>query len=322
MRIHIDFQLSPEAKTLIETELPGHEIRFSQQGSASVLETGPPDEQVLEAEVVFGQPDPGLLLQASNLKFVQISTSGITRYDSEEFRQGAKAKGLTVCNSAHVYNEACAEHVFSFLLAQSRNLPEALTTRDMGTAQRWVEFRSHCVSLQGQTLLIVGYGAIGKRLVELLTPFRMNLSAFRRHPRGSENIRILTQENELAAALSEADHVVNILPQHPRTEHFFNKERFATFKPGAVFYNIGRGGTVHQPDLIDALDNTILRAAWLDVTDPEPLPEDHPLWLHPKVYLTPHVAGGHAGESFHLAQYFVSNLKKFMQNEQTLDQII
>jgi len=322
MHIHIDFQLPVEARELLETELRGHQLTCSRQAAATVLSPAPPDEMILEADVVFGQPDPELMLKSATLKFAQISTSGITRYDTLEFKEKARGKNLKICNSAHVYNEACAEHVFSFMLAQSRLLPEALATRDMGSAQNWVGFRDRCVSLKGQSLAIIGYGAIAERLVELLQPFQMRVTAFRRSVRGTETIPVITSEDALAEALAEADHVVNILPQHEQTKNFFDLERFQQLKPGSVFYNIGRGSTVHQTDLLTALDARKPAVAWLDVTDPEPLPDHHPLWLDGRVRITPHVAGGHCREALHLVRHFLNNLNAFLGKGELTDQIV
>lgn len=322
MHIHVDFHLPASARERLTSELRKHTITFSEQATASVLEAAPPDESILEADVVFGQPDPDMILASNTLRFVQISTSGITRYDTREFKENARNRGLKICNSAHVYNEACAEHVFSFLLAQSRQLPTALSTRDMGGARPWQDFRDACVSLKNQSLVITGYGAIAERLVELLQPFQMKVTAFRRRARGTETVPVLTTEAELADALGRADHVVNILPMHPDTKHFFDANRFQQFKCGSIFYNIGRGGTVQQDDLAGALRAGRPAAAWLDVTDPEPLPADHPLWRDERVFITPHVAGGHHGESEHLVRHFLKNFSAFETGNKLLDSIL
>jgi phosphoglycerate dehydrogenase-like enzyme len=92
-------------------------------------------------------------------------------------------------------------------------------------------------------------------------------------------------------------------------------------KPGAVFYNIGRGTTVDQLALAEALEDGRLAAAWLDVTDPEPLPDDHPLWAAPNCHITPHTAGGHTNEGETLVLHFLENFRRFLANEALLDRI-
>ena len=93
-------------------------------------------------------------------------------------------------------------------------------------------------------------------------------------------------------------------------------------KSGAVFYNIGRGTTVDQAALLDALRSGRLAASWLDVTDPEPLPDNHPLWAEPQCFITPHVAGGHAEEAKTLVRHFLKNLDRFVHGLPLLDRVM
>ena len=124
------------------------------------------------------------------------------------------------------------------------------------------------------------------------------------------------------ARLAEADHVVNILPDSAETRHFFDAARFSAIKPGAIFYNIGRGTTVNQDALLDALRSGRIGAAWLDVTEPEPLPDDHPLWAEPNCFITPHVAGGHTDETKTLVRHFLKNFERFVRGEPLLDRVM
>ena len=208
------------------------------------------------------------------------------------------------------------------ILSLSRNLLECF--ENQRGARDWPDHRTRgnrTRLLNGQTVLIYGYGAIARRLVEILMPLRMRLIGVRRNIRGDESIPIVT-EQAADEMLGEADHVVNILPASSTTEHFFDAARFLRFKPGARFYNIGRGATVDQDALITALnDRTRLDAAYLDVTDPEPLPRTHPLWSTANCYITPHFGGGHSDETSRLVQHFVTNLHLFEQHEDLLDRV-
>jgi phosphoglycerate dehydrogenase-like enzyme len=226
-----------------------------------------------------------------------------------------------VTNSATVYHEACAVHALSFILAQARQLPLALKTRTANGSPAWHALRGSSRTLRGENVLILGYGAIGRRLAELLRPLAMNVTAYRRKARGDEEVPVVT-EGELARTLGNADHVVNILPESAETIHFCNRARFASFKPGAIFYNIGRGTTVDQWALLEALRSGLLSAAWLDVTEPEPLPENHPLWAELNCYLTPHVAGGQRDEAIALVRHFLGNLELFLQGAPLLDRVM
>ncbi len=299
----------------------GHEVIFPAAPTPSVLAKAETDPQFFAADIAFGQPDPDAIALAPNLKWIQISSSGITRYDNVPFREMITKRGIAFSNSASVYDEPCAVHALSFILAQARNLPQALHSRAANGSPEWNRLRLGSTTLRGESVLILGFGAIGARLAELLAPFEMRSTGFRRRVRGDETVPMVT-ETELLPALEEADHIVNILPESAQTVHFFDASRFGALKPGAVFYNIGRGKTVNQEALLQALRYGQLKAAWLDVTDPEPLPDTHPLLREPGCFITPHIAGGHPDETVSLVHHFVENLSRFTQGKPLADRII
>ena len=322
LRIFVDFAASPDVLTLLREGAKGHQLVFPEKPAYSVLAKPERDPQFATVNVAFGQPDPVAIAEASQLKWIHVSSSGITRYDTPEFRALMAQRHIVVTNSASVYNEACAAHALSFMLAQARKLPLALKTRTAGGTPTWHAVRASCRTLRGETVLIVGYGAIGKRLAELLRPFDMKVIAYRRKARGDEGVPVIT-EDQLARTLANGvDHIVDILPESAGTLHFFDAARFATVKPGAIFYNIGRGTTVDQDALLEALRSGRIAAAWLDVTEPEPLPDDHPLWAAPNCFITPHVAGGHADEAKTLVRHFLKNLDRFVQEKPLLDRVM
>jgi phosphoglycerate dehydrogenase-like enzyme len=307
-------------RQLIEGVAP-HRLHFSTQLSASNLAKAEPDPALREADIAFGQPDPDLALQCDRLRWIQLTTAGYARYDGAEFRAAFGGRGAQLTNSSQVYAEPCAEHVFSYMLAQARQLPGSLETQRTDRAWPTLERRAVSRLLLGQSVVLLGFGAIGRRLAEMLAPFDMNITAVRRRPAGDENVRVVT-EDHLDAALAGADHVVNILPENSATLHFVNEARLAAMKPGAIFYNVGRGTTVNQEALLSALRSGQLAAAYLDVTDPEPLPPEHPLWTAPNCAITPHTAGGHDTEPARLVKHFLENLRRFDQGVALLDRVI
>lgn len=321
LRIFVDFSLPPAALELLRRGTASHDLIFSSEPAASVLSPTKNDPLFLTADIAFGQPDPLLIKNAGQLRWVHISTSSITRYDNPKFRNLMQNRNIVVTNSAHVYFEACATHLLSFMLAQARNLPIALGIRALGGNHLWESVRENCEPLSGQTVVITGFGAIGKRLTQLLQPFEMKISAFRRTQRGDEGVPVIS-ESQLDDALALADHVVNILPDSSMTRDFFSDARIKRIKPGAIFYNIGRGATVDHLALFDALKSRRIKAAWLDVTDPEPLPDDHPLASQPNCFITPHVAGGSNDEGIRLVNHFLGNLKRFIDGESLLDRVM
>jgi len=298
-----------------------HDLIIPQRRPASILAKPEADPAFALADIAFGQPDLESIARSEKLKWIHISTAGFTRYDTPDFRAMVAERGWIVTNSSTVYAAACAEHVFAFMLAQSRRLPQALCSHAANGDAEWFRLRGESVSLHGRNLVILGFGGIASRLVKLLEPFEMNITAMRRSARGDEGVPILTAGN-LPAALAMADHVINMLPDNAASQNFIDAPLLAQMKPGAVFYNIGRGTTVDQDALVGALRSGHLAAAWLDVTEPEPLPADHPLRLEPDCFITPHIAGGYADESGALVRHFLRNLKHYTEGTQLADRIM
>jgi phosphoglycerate dehydrogenase-like enzyme len=321
LRLYVDFVPPSTALDLLREGTRGHDLMFARNPTASVLAKAERDPQMDLADVAFGQPDSAAVLAAPCLKWVHVSSSGITRYDTPAFRSELAGRGIRMTNSATVYEEACALHVLSFLLAQSRCLPRSLRTRTANGTPDWFALRGACVPLRGQRVLIVGFGAIARRLTAYLQPLGVLVTAYRRNPRGDEGVPMVCSDG-LAQALGEADQVIDILPESAETAGFFGADRFAAMKRGVVFHNIGRGATVDQEALLAALRSGQVGTAWLDVTSPEPLPDGHPLWAEPDCHITPHVAGGHAEESVTLVRHFLDNLRRFEKGETLLDRVI
>jgi phosphoglycerate dehydrogenase-like enzyme len=320
-RIHVDFPFAGDVLQLLREETAGHEVTFSSGYAATVLATSDLRPDVINAEIVVGQPMLPEIAQAANLRWVHVTSAGITRYDTPDFRAQAATRGLLVSNSSQVYAQPCAEHVFCFMLAQSRTLPQTLELRIKNATPEWWATRARLCSLQGQTVLIAGYGSIARKLVEFLAPFHPRIIAYRRTPRGDEGVPTVSASG-LNDALASADHVVNILPASEETTHFFNADRLGSMKPGAAFYNIGRGTTVDQDALVNVLRSGHLGAAWLDVTEPEPLPDEHPLRKEPRCFITPHIAGGQRNEEEAVARHFLANLRRFEKGEPLLDRVM
>jgi phosphoglycerate dehydrogenase-like enzyme len=151
----------------------------------------------------------------------------------------------------------------------------------------------------------------------------MRLIAIRRAPTGKEDregVEAVTEDG-LSRVLPLADHVIDVLPENPATRGYMDASRFGLLRPGTLFYNIGRGATVDQEALLAALRTGRVGAAYLDVTSPEPLPPEHPLWSAPHCYNTPHSAGGHSGEGLRLVEHFLSNLDAFREGRPLADRV-
>jgi phosphoglycerate dehydrogenase-like enzyme len=298
-----------------------HSLVFSAKASTSVLVAGGADPAMAAADVAFGQPDVAQCMATVRLRWVEVTTAGYTRYDTPEFRENFRARGAAFTNVSQVFAEPCAEHVLAMMLALGRQLPASY--RDQLTDRLWIYEKRRYDSrlLTGQTVLMLGFGAIGRRLAEVLAPFDMNLVAVRRQTRSERGVRIIPEES-VSSALAQADHVVNILPENASTRNYVNARRLACCKPGARFYNVGRGTTVDQRAVLEALQSGRLGAAYLDVFEVEPLPPDDPLWTAPNCYITPHTAGGHHDQDERVVGHFLKNLAAFTRGEPLMDRVV
>lgn len=311
--------LTPAGEDLLRESTKQHRLILAEKLD-NVLAIGASDPRLQEAEVLFGQPDPKEIVQSSRVRWVHLSSAGYTRYDTKEFRSALQARSAIFTNSSSVYDEPCAEHLMAFLLADARQLHWSYENQRgaRGWPQNPIRERSRLLS--EQTILIVGYGAIGERLAELLAPYSAKVIGYRRKRQSTAPIPIIGSD-QLPSTLAEADHVVNTLPESASTRHFFDSERFGQFKLGARYYSIGRGATTDQEALRTALASGRLAAAYLDVTDPEPLPPDHPLWSLQNCYITPHTGGGHVTEPIRTVQHFIDNLRRYERGEPLVDRV-
>jgi phosphoglycerate dehydrogenase-like enzyme len=321
LTIWTNAKFSDEVRAALTANVAPHQLIYATEASESNLATAAADRRLAAADIAFGQPDAGQAMRLDNLKWIHLTSAGYTAYDRDDFKTALRARGAMLTTSSGVYDDPCAQHALAMMMAFARRLPESLKTQLGDRAWHWTRRRSESFLLNGQTALLFGFGAIGIRLCELLAPFRMNLIGVRRTVKGDEPVRVITGE-QVAEFLPLADHVVDLLPGNQSTMRYFGEERFRQMKPGAIFYNIGRGSTVDQDALLAALEGGSLGGAYLDVTTPEPLPPDHPLWGAPSCFITPHSAGGQIREQHDLAGHFLENLRRFVSGRELLDRIV
>ena len=314
-------RFSEEATRRLVEGTARHRLVISAGATPSVLTAGEPDPELAKADVAFGQPDAAQCLALPRLRWIEVTSAGYTRYDTPEFLEGLRDRGSAFTNMSSVFAEPCAQHALAMMLALSRQLLPS--HRDQLTDRRWEysQRRYDSQLLLGRTVLLLSYGAIARRLVELLAPFRMRIFALRRQARSESGVHVIAEER-LSAVLPEVDHLVNILPENEATRNYVNARRLALLKPGANVYNIGRGTTVDQRALQEALESGRIGAAYLDVTDPEPLPPDHPLWTTRNCYITPHTAGGRRDQDEAIVEHFLKNLAAFERGDPMTDRVV
>jgi phosphoglycerate dehydrogenase-like enzyme len=179
-------------------------------------------------------------------------------------------------------------------------------------ARIWPELRTPTRLVNGSHLVVTGLGEIGLETARIARALGMSVSGTKRSVEPIDGIEEVADNSGLAALLATADAVVNTLPGTPYTEKLFNRDVFAAMKPGTVFVNVGRGTVVDEDALLEALGNGQVSYACLDVFAVEPLPQDSPLWNHPKVMVSPHTSALSAAENRLIAERFCSNLRTFL----------
>ena len=245
--------------------------------------------------------------RAPRLRWIQSISAGVEDLAFPELR----ANGVVLTNAAGVYDPGLAESVLGFLLAFStRILEDARLEPGAWPPQDGTRL------LRGTTTLVVGAGSIGIETGRLLQAAGLRVRGIARTARPPDDIfESIAGPDALHQELAIADHVVNVLPITPATRGMFDVAAFAAMKPSAVFVNIGRGATVDEAALSDALQNGAIAGAALDVFEVEPLPAESPLWRMPNVLVSPHRAGDHEGWEADVEALFVDNLRRFVAGE-------
>src|SRR6266581_9200210 len=161
----------PAANDLLARELSAHRVIYSQSITTSNLSASQSDPAINEADVAFGQPDPAAVIAAPKLNWVHLTSAGYERYDREDLRAALRSRGAILTNSSSVYEEPCAEHVVAMMYALARRLPTSIANQLGPRAWPANQIRKESRLLTGQTALLLSFGAIARRVVELLAPF-------------------------------------------------------------------------------------------------------------------------------------------------------
>jgi phosphoglycerate dehydrogenase-like enzyme len=230
-----------------------------------------------------------ILAAAPNLEILQTVSAGV------DWLVDRVPDGVTLCNASGVHDTPVAEWVVAAILAMTRKFPDLVDLQREGTWDRGINSFVGggaqdsplwpIPDLEGAYVLVLGHGSIGRAVERRLAPFGATVTGVARHPR--PGVHAMSEAHALAG---EADVVVVLLPLTAETEGVVDGAFLDAMRPGALLVNAGRGRHVVTDDLIPRLRSARVRAA-LDVTDPEPLPDGHPLWTCPGLLVTPHIAG-------------------------------
>ena len=257
------------------------------------------------------------LRAAGKLRWVQSTSAGVERYIAvTELRDNDR---IVLTNMQAVHGPTIADHAFAMLLALTRDLPYYLDPAHRGNWNRRGS-GAEPIALHGRTLLVVGLGGIGTEVARRGKGFGMRVLATRRSDTPPPSfVDRQTTPDKLMELLAEADVVALCVPLTTQTERMIGARELEALKKGAYLINVGRGKVVDTDALVQALQSGHLAGACLDVTDPEPLPSDHPLWSMPNVVITPHTSGRSALTRERRNAVYLENLRRFGTGEPLLN---
>ena len=274
-------------------------------------------EEVRDAQVMIGACNPEIISNGKQLHWIQVYSAGVDRcVPIPGMHEGNKL----LTNGQRIASPALAEHAIALMMALVRGLDLYYGNQAQETWKSDVGMqREDFMELDGRTLLVVGLGGIGTQVARKAHGLGMRVIATRGSRReGPDYVEYVGLSDELVKLAAEADVVVNTAPLTPETQGMFNAGFFAAMKSTAYFVSVGRGASTNTDDLLAALKNGELAGAGLDVTDPEPLPEGHPLWTTPRVIITPHVAGRSDRGRQRLFLLVQENLRRYVAGEPML----
>lgn len=296
-----------------------HKEKLERAGGAEcsfayVGEHGATAENVAAANIILGMPEPELINASENLELLQLNIAGADRY----VKPGVLAPKTKLTNSTGAYSKAVAEHGAAMLFMLQKKLH---LYRDAQGKHEWTDFGT-VTSITDATVVIVGLGDIGCHFATIVKALGAHVIGVKRRASAKPDCvdELYTME-KLDDVLPRADVVFSVLPGTPATTHLYTAERFDLMKPSAIFINCGRGASVENNVLYDAVKNGKIASAAIDVSEVEPLPPDSPLWSLDNLVITPHVSG-----YYHLPYTFerivaiaAENLGRFMRGEELMN---
>lgn len=300
-------------------------------GTRDPAEIGATLNEYPDTQVLYTTVHPDDWSPEWDIAWIQFHWAGADHVDFDLIPDHVR---LTTASGVHA--SVLTEHTFALLLSLHRRV---YRMRDLQAEERWAERRWAQFSrplLRGQTIAILGYGAIGREVARVADAFGMRVLAYKRTPARTEQTGFRPPDtgdpdgsipeayygpDQLHAILAESDVVVNVLPATPATRNLFDAGAFDAMREGALFINIGRGSSVDEAALVDALQNGHLGGAALDVFAEEPLPETSSLWKIENVIISPHVGGMFLGYDDMCVELFWQNLERYVAGTSLFNEI-
>ncbi len=266
-----------------------------------------------EADAIIGFCNPQIVAAAPRVSWIQIFSAGAERcLAADDVGSGE----IVLTNMQKMSSPVIGEHAIAMTLALARGIPQFAKLMPDGNWDRDMSSAANVMPVQDKTMLVVGLGGIGREVAKRADALGMRVIATRNSSReGPDYVDYVGLSNELFELAGQADVIVNALPLTSETEGVFDADFFNLAKRGTIFISVGRGRSTVTADLMAALDSGQVGGAGLDVTDPEPLPADHPLWQYNNVIVTPHMAA-YGGTSDRHRLLVQENLRRFMAGDE------
>lgn len=266
----------------------------------------PPDDILPRVEVLAGWKHGGLLARMPKLRWIQAMTAGVEAW------LGAPGlrEEVVLCCARGSHRHSMSENILGALFHLTKPyMAVALEQKD----SRWT--RRQSLLLAGQTLGILGLGAIGQELARKAAALEMRVIGTRRTRAPVPGVAQVYSGDETGEVLRQSDFVVLLMPATAETDNFINAERLKAMRPTAWLLNFARGPLIRDDDLIAAVKAKTIAGAVLDVFREEPLPATHPFWTTENILVLPHIGGGYAGRGAVVADIFAENLRRNLAGE-------
>jgi len=296
-------EMSEELFAEVQNAAPGAEITTVQQSGISV-------DDLIDSDVVFGRIPPHLLIELPNLKWLHLASAGANGMTDINLYAN---KSTILTKSSGTFGISISEHIIGMMIALSRNFSYYYKRQ---SERYWCGSFPNFYDIYGSTVLIVGLGNIGTEVSKHLSGFNCRIIGFRRNVSiPHETINDIRPMSKLRETLPEADYIIVCTPGTKETENLFDQEEFKLMKKRAIIINVGRGMVINSGALVEALNSNRIAGAGLDVTDPEPLPEGHPLWSAKNVFITPHVSAASDVTTERRVMVFIDLLKRYVAGQ-------
>jgi D-2-hydroxyacid dehydrogenase (NADP+) len=271
-------------------------------------------QQIAHADAYIGEISSAEVRAGKNLKWVGVMSAGVERVlFPPDGSRDLQNSNIVLTNNKIVQGPEIADHALAMLLMLSRNL-EVLYRNDQ--RQIWNPRSFHGIELNGKTAVVIGVGGIGTQIAIRANAFGMSVIGV--DPEDKPFVPFLKQvvkPDQLDDVLPQADVVFISVPDTPKSHKMMGTRQFELMKKNSYFIAVSRGGIYDMNGLVKALDDNRLAGAGVDVTDPEPLPKDHPLWKFNNVVITPHIAGRSDRDAERMVGTIKENLRRFVEGK-------